>query len=94
MRYILGPPTFRPTLICVCVRSVTQSCLTLCNPIDYSPPGYYIHEFFQAKILEWIAVSYSGWDLPNPETEPTSLVSPALAGGLFTTAPLGDPTLL
>ena len=39
---------------------------------------------FQARILEWVAISYSG-DLPNPGIEPTSLVSPALAG-LFTTS--------
>ena len=35
---------------------VTQSCLTLCNPMDYSLPGSFVHEIFQARILEWVAM--------------------------------------
>ena len=50
--------------VCVCVRacacSVTQSCLTLCNPLDCNPPGSSAHGIFQARILEWVASSYSG----------------------------------
>ena len=38
---------------------VAQSCLTLCNPADYSPPGTFVHEIFQARILEWVAISFS-----------------------------------
>jgi len=44
--------------VCVCVRArvhtlVAQSCPTLCNPMDYSPPSSYVHGiFFQARILE------------------------------------------
>ena len=33
-----------------------QSCLTLCNPMDHSLPGSFIHGVFQARILEWVAV--------------------------------------
>ena len=40
-------------------HSVTQSCLTLCNPIDCSPPGSSFHGIFQAGIPEWVAISYS-----------------------------------
>ena len=40
-------------------HSVTQSCLTLCNPIDCSPPGSSFHGIFQAGMLEWVAISYS-----------------------------------
>ena len=36
-----------------------QSCLTLCNPMDYSLPGSSVHEISQARILEWVAISYS-----------------------------------
>ena len=36
---------------------VTQSCLTLCNPMDSSQPGSSIHGIFQARILEWVAIS-------------------------------------
>ena len=41
----------------VCVRSVAQLCPTLCNPMDCSPPGS--SGIFQARILEWVAISYS-----------------------------------
>ena len=36
---------------------VTQSCLTLCDPMDCSPPGSSIHGILQARILEWVAIS-------------------------------------
>ena len=36
------------------------SCLTLCDPRDCSPPGScYVQEIFQARILEWVAISFS-----------------------------------
>ena len=36
-----------------------QSCLTLCDPVDSSPPGPSIHGILQARILEWVAISFS-----------------------------------
>ena len=41
------------------IRSVAQSCLTLCDPIDSSPPGSSVHGILQAKTLEWIAMPFS-----------------------------------
>ena len=38
---------------------VAQSCPTLCDPIDCSPPGSSVHGIFQARILEWVAISFS-----------------------------------
>ena len=38
---------------------VAQSCPTLCNPMDWSPPGSSVHGIFQVRILEQIAISYS-----------------------------------
>ena len=38
---------------------VTQSCPTLCNPMDCSLPGFSVHGIFQARILEWVAISFS-----------------------------------
>ena len=38
---------------------VAQSCLTLCYPVDCSPPGSSVHGIFQARILEWVAISFS-----------------------------------
>ena len=46
-----------------------QSCLTLCDPMDSSLPGSSIHEILQKRILEWIAIPFSG-DLPNPGIKP------------------------
>ena len=57
---------------------VAQLCSTLCDPMDYSPPGSSVHGFLQARILEWLAISYSR-DLPDLRVKPTSLESPALA---------------
>ena len=36
-----------------------QSCLTLCNPIDGSPPGSSVHGIFQARVLEWGVIAFS-----------------------------------
>ena len=36
-----------------------QSCPTLCDPIDGSPPGSLIPEILQARILEWVSISFS-----------------------------------
>ena len=41
------------------VCSLTQSCLTLCDPMDCSLPGSSVHGIFQARILEWVATSFS-----------------------------------
>ena len=38
---------------------VNQSCPTLCDPMDCSPPGSSIHGIFQARILEWVAILFS-----------------------------------
>ena len=43
--------------VCVCLRA--QSCPTVCNTMDCSPPGSSVHGIFQARILEWVAISYS-----------------------------------
>ena len=38
---------------------VAQSCPTLCDPMDYGPPGSSIHGIFQASVLEWVTISFS-----------------------------------
>ena len=38
---------------------VAQSCLTLCDPLDCSLPGSSVHEIFHARVLEWVAISFS-----------------------------------
>ena len=44
--------------VCVCVL-VTQSCLTLCDPIDCSPIGSSVHGILQTRILEWVVIPFS-----------------------------------
>ena len=52
-----------PVCVCVCVcarvRSVTQSCETLCDTTDNSLPGSSVHGIFPARIVEWVAISSS-----------------------------------
>ena len=40
---------------------VAQSCPTLCDPMDCSPPGSSIHGIFQPGVLEWGAIAFSGY---------------------------------
>ena len=37
---------------------VAQSCPTLCNPTDYSPPGSSVNKILQVRVLEWVAISF------------------------------------
>ena len=72
-------------IVGVHVRSVAQSCLTLCDPVDWRLSGSSVHGIFQARILEWI-LPYPG-DLSDPGIEPAS---PALqVDYFFTTEPPG-----
>ena len=75
--------------VCVCTQ-VTQLCPTLYGPMDYGPPGSSAHGIFQAKILEWVAISFSR-GFSQPRVDPMFLVSPALAGGFFTAGLPGNP---
>ena len=48
---------------------VAQSCLTLCDPMDCSLPGFCVHCIFQARVLEWVAISFSrGSSWPRDQT--------------------------
>ena len=61
------------------LSEVTQSCPTLCDPVDCSLPGSSVHGILQARILEWVAISFSRGS-SQPRIEHASLMSPALAG--------------
>ena len=71
------------------VFCVQLKCLHIqvCDPVDYSLPGSAVHGISKARILAWVAISFSG-DLCDPKIKP---VSPALAGRFFTTEPPGKP---
>ena len=71
-----------------------QSCLTLFNPMNCSPPDSSVRGILQARIPEWVAISSSrGSSRWNTGMEPVSVTCPALAGGFFTIAPPGKPSL-
>ena len=54
-----------------------QSRPTLCDPLDCGLLGSSVHDILQARMLEWVAISFSG-DLPHPGIEPVSLTFPTL----------------
>ena len=66
---------------------VAQTCPTLCDPMDYSLQGSFVHGILQARILEWVTVSFSrGSSRPRYRTQVCSLAS-----RFFTPEPRGKP---
>ena len=51
--------------VCVCARAHAQLCLTVCDPMDCSPPGSSIHGILQQRILEWVAMPSSRGIFPT-----------------------------
>ena len=75
-----------------CESEVAQSCPTLCDPVDCSPPGSSIHGILQARILEWVAISFSrGSSLTQGSNPGIELRSPALQADALTSEPPGKP---
>ena len=72
---------------CVCVCVCAQSCPTLCNPMDCSPPDFSVLGIFQARILEWVAISFSrGFSRLRDQTHIF-----CFAGGFYTIERPGKP---
>ena len=67
-------------------NSVAQLCPTLCNPMDCSPPGSAVHGDSSGKNTGVGCYALLQGVLPDPGTELSSLMSPALAGGFSTTS--------
>ena len=57
--YFAIPGMSRRRVIAAAAAASLQSCPTLCNPIDGSPPGSSVPGILQARILEWVAISFS-----------------------------------
>ena len=77
-----------------CVRAKSlQSCLTLCDSMDCSPPGSSVHGILQARTLEWVAVP-SSWGSSPPRDGTLVSYVPALAGGFFTTSATWEAPVL
>ena len=84
--------------ICIYIESeseVTQSCLTLCDPVDCSLPGSSVHGIFQARVLEWGAIAFS-YSFTTPWTvarqTPLSMGSPRQE--YWSGVPLPSPYIL
>ena len=85
---------FRPKCPCAmipcCCYLVAQLCLTLCDPVDCSPPGSSVHGVSQARILEWFAIYFCrGTSRPRDWTRVS-----CLASRHFTPEPPGKPSTL
>ena len=77
--------------MCVCVLSCTcmlQSCPTLCDPMDCSPPGSSVRGNFQTRILEWVPIFFSGRSSqPRDQTQVSCACDQFLSGAqLFVTS--------
>ena len=78
--FVLLTQGIKATVKCYIIVLVTQSCLTVCNPVDCSPPGSSVHEILQAWILEWVAMPFSrGSSWPKDGTQVS-----CIAGRFFT----------
>ena len=63
-------------LACEVWSEVAQLCPTLCDPMNYSLPGSSVHGIFQARVLEWVAVSFSrGSSRPRDRSWVSRIVS-------------------
>ena len=83
-------PRYTCVCTCACMLSL-QPCPTLCDPVDCSVlPGFSIHGIFQARILEWVAMSSSkGSSQPRDWTHGSYVF--CITSGFFTSKPLGKP---
>ena len=85
--------SFPNCYVCVCVCVRTQSCPTLCNPMDCSPPGCSVHWIHQTRILERVAKpSCRGPSQPRDRT--CFSCGPYIAGRFFAIEPLEKPSLV
>ena len=77
------PPVYHTRGMCVCLCvcvPVAQSCLTLCHPVDCSPPGSSVHGILHPRILEWVVIPFCrGFSCPRDRTQVSSI-----AGRFFT----------
>ena len=81
-------------ITCVCMRAKSlQSCLTLCDRLDGSPPGSSVHEILLARILESVAMPSSRGSSPPGDQNCVSCGS-CIAGRFFTAEPPGKPPYL
>ena len=77
--------------LCACVLSHFQSCSTLWDPMDYSPPGSSVHGILQAKILAWVTMPSLQGIFPTQGSNPRLLHLLHWQAGSLPLAPHGKP---
>ena len=75
-------------------REVVQSCLTLCNLMDSTQPSSSVHGIFQARTLEWVAISFSNAWMPWPPPDPTGPSGTRIRGSSDPGPPDGELDLV
>ena len=70
-----------------------QSCLTLYDPMDYSPQAPLVHGILQARTLERVAMPSPPGDLPDPGIKPTSLETSVLQADSLPLSHQGNPNI-
>ena len=81
MSFILIKFSFKPIFLFTCIAWFINSylcallCRTLCNPMDCSLPSSSVHGIFQARILKWVAFSYSRGSSQSKDWTPVSRIS-------------------
>ena len=77
--------------LCMLHAQLLLSCLTLCDPMDCSPPGSSVHGILQARILEWVDVSSSRWSSQPRDRTIVFLCLLHRQVGSLPLVPLGKP---
>ena len=72
-----------PAILSACACSIAQWCLTLCDPMECSPPGLSVHGILQARILEWVVMPSSRESSPPRDRTQVSCIF-CIAGRFFT----------
>ena len=87
-----GSRCLRTLLAAATAAKSLQSCLTLCDPIDGSPPGSPIPGILQARILEWVAISFSNawkWKVKEKSLRPVHLFATPWTAAYQAPRPMG-----
>ena len=74
-KFITTCHTLSPFNVSESESEVAQSCPTLCDPMDCSPPGSSVHRIHQARILEWVAISFSRVSSPPRDRTQVSRIA-------------------
>ena len=79
-KYPLAPKSSTPNPDNMCAAKLLQLCPALCDPMDHSRPGSSVHGILQARMLEWVAISF-----PRGPSQPRDWIQVSCMAGRFFT---------